>query len=82
VTSPASLAYSASVVTRHHSYTIQMQRQRSPAVNLLDLPNELIEKILSYMDFKKVSNLRLVSALIPSLYAPLWCQPKRWLLNQ
>ncbi|XP_016930308.2 F-box only protein 28 [Drosophila suzukii] len=61
VTSPASLAYSASVVTRHHSYTIQMQRQRSPAVNLLDLPNELIEKILSYMDFKKVSNLRLVS---------------------
>ncbi|XP_016947743.1 F-box only protein 28 [Drosophila biarmipes] len=61
VTSPASLAYSASVVTRHNSCTTQMQRQRSPAVNLLDLPNELIEKILGYMDFKKISNLRLVS---------------------
>ncbi|KAH8367174.1 hypothetical protein KR084_006896 [Drosophila pseudotakahashii] len=69
VTSPASLAYSASVVTRHHSYTIQMQRQRSPtantttgnSLNFLDLPNELIEKTLGYLDFKKVSNLRLVS---------------------
>ncbi|XP_017066539.1 uncharacterized protein LOC108104790 [Drosophila eugracilis] len=70
VTSPASLAYSASVVTRHHSYTIQTQRQRSPSatsttttnsLSLFDLPNELIEKILSYLDFKKVSDLRLVA---------------------
>ncbi|XP_017054249.1 F-box only protein 28 [Drosophila ficusphila] len=61
VTSPASLAFSASVVTRHHSYTIQTQRQRPPSNSLFDLPNELIEKILSYLDFKKISNLRLVS---------------------
>uniref|UniRef100_A0A6P4E8A8 Uncharacterized protein LOC108039067 n=1 Tax=Drosophila rhopaloa TaxID=1041015 RepID=A0A6P4E8A8_DRORH len=63
VTSPASLAFSASVVTRHHSYTIQMQRQRSSSnsPSFMDLPNELIEKTLSYLDFKKISNLRLVS---------------------
>ncbi|KAI8036813.1 F-box only protein 28 [Drosophila gunungcola] len=65
VASPASLAFSASVVTRHHSYTMQMQRQESavgkPTLSLMDLPNELIEKTLSYLDFKKISSLRLVS---------------------
>ncbi|KAH8308748.1 hypothetical protein KR059_001299 [Drosophila kikkawai] len=73
--SPASLAFSASVVTRHHSYNIQMQRGgqlvgmgpsvssapvQVPPVGLLDLPNELIEKILGYVDYKKISNLRMV----------------------
>ncbi|KAH8253207.1 hypothetical protein KR032_004116 [Drosophila birchii] len=69
--SPASLAFSASVVTRHHSYNIQMQRSgqlqgMGPSVSsvtplgLLDLPNELIEKILGYVDYKKISNLRMV----------------------
>ncbi|EDW89615.1 uncharacterized protein LOC6528871 [Drosophila yakuba] len=68
VVSAGSLAESASAVTRHHSYSMQMQRQKSPtatttssATGLYDLPNELIEKILSYVDYKKVSNLRLVS---------------------
>lgn len=74
VVSAGSLAESASAVTRLHSYTMQMQRQRPPtattttttsAPSLYDLPNELIEKILSYVDYKKVSNLRLVSALLP-----------------
>ncbi|KAH8291088.1 hypothetical protein KR054_008401 [Drosophila jambulina] len=72
--SPASLAFSASVVTRHHSYNMQMQRsgqldvmvpfsapvQVKTPVGLLDLPNELIEKILGYVDYKKISNLRMV----------------------
>ncbi|XP_020800961.1 uncharacterized protein LOC110178250 [Drosophila serrata] len=68
--SPASLAFSASVVTRHHSYNIQMQRSEGPSVSgvpvkvtsvgLLDLPNELIEKILGYVDYKKISHLRMV----------------------
>ncbi|KAH8418614.1 hypothetical protein KR222_006751 [Zaprionus bogoriensis] len=31
------------------------------ALNLLDLPTELIMKALSYLDFKKISSLRLVS---------------------
>ncbi|EDV37973.1 uncharacterized protein Dana_GF13725, isoform B [Drosophila ananassae] len=77
LSSPATLAFSASVVTRHHSYNMQLQRTTSdrmrpaaaapgghvttPTTNLLDLPNELIEKTLSYLDYKKISNLRLVS---------------------
>lgn len=80
LSSPATLAFSASVVTRHHSYNMQLQRTTSdrmrpaaaapgghvttPTTNLLDLPNELIEKTLSYLDYKKISNLRLVSAAI------------------
>ncbi|KAH8319878.1 hypothetical protein KR074_008625 [Drosophila pseudoananassae] len=75
LSSPATLAFSASVVTRHHSYNMQMQRSdrvrpaaavagghvTTPTTNLLDLPNELIEKTLSYLDYKKISHLRLVS---------------------
>lgn len=80
LSSPATLAFSASVVTRHHSYNMQIQRSTSdrmrpaaaapgghvttPKINLLDLPNELIEKTLSYLDYKKISNLRLVSAAV------------------
>ncbi|KAH8300638.1 hypothetical protein KR018_000492 [Drosophila ironensis] len=64
LSSPASLAYSASVVTRHHSYSAQRMRStRDPprSTQLLDLPNELLEKIVGYLDYKKVSQLRLVS---------------------
>lgn len=96
--SPASLAFSASVVTRHHSYNIQMQRSGQPgrmgpsgsgvhvqvtSPGLLDLPIELIEKILGYVEYKKISNLRMVSATCaPSLTLSLSPTKRWWLLNQ
>ncbi|XP_034650699.1 uncharacterized protein LOC117890126 [Drosophila subobscura] len=75
--SPATLAFSASVVTSHN-YTLQMQRSDrvgssggatsslssglpAPVLNILDLPTELVEKIVGFLDYKNVSNLRMVS---------------------
>lgn len=34
-----------------------------PTIKLLDLPQEVIEKILSYVGYKKVSQMRMVSFL-------------------
>jgi len=60
----------ASVVRRTTQYQQQQQQEQVAScsamsephvLNLLDLPTELITKTLGYLDYKKVSNLRLVS---------------------
>lgn len=60
----------ASVVRRTTQYQQQQQQEQvascsamsePPVLNFLDLPTELITKTLGYLDYKKVSNLRLVS---------------------
>lgn len=60
---------------QHHHHQPQQQQQQqvqqhqrqqplatiAPVLNFLDLPTELIIKTLGYLDYKKISNLRLVS---------------------
>ncbi|XP_030369078.1 F-box only protein 28 [Scaptodrosophila lebanonensis] len=63
---PVSLAFSASVVTRHHLYNREQANcnQAAPAEStfrLMDLPPEIIIKIFSNLEYKKISNMRLVS---------------------
>lgn len=68
------MATRATVVRRtthyqHHQnqqQQAQLQQQHqiapiAPVLNFLDLPTELIIKTLGYLDYKKISNLRLVS---------------------
>ena len=47
-----------------HSLTTGCNQQHKSNINLLDLPEELLTNILSYVGYKKIAQLRVVSAEI------------------
>ncbi|KAL7736743.1 hypothetical protein ACLKA6_015596 [Drosophila palustris] len=64
----ASVVRRTTQYTQHHQHQQQqvascstMSSSEAPVLNFLDLPTELIIKTLGYLDYKKISNLRLVS---------------------
>lgn len=62
-----STALHSSSSRQQASTSTAMTTTRKAGLSLLDMPFEIVEKIVSYTGYKEVSNMRLV-------WDPLWCQ--------